>query len=108
MAEAQAINRIHRIGQEREVEVVRYIVNDSIEPVRTNTELQVYFRSSRTNLSSQYVQWVQKDKERLIQESLSASVEPPDDPGDIRWKVSSEECRTPEDSNTLNHSIRNF
>lgn len=34
MAEAQAIDRVHRFGQSREVEVVRYIVNESIENVR--------------------------------------------------------------------------
>jgi SNF2 family DNA or RNA helicase len=33
MAEAQAIDRIHRIGQKKNVEVVRYIVSDSIENV---------------------------------------------------------------------------
>jgi SNF2 family DNA or RNA helicase len=34
MAEAQAIDRVHRIGQRKNVEVVRYIVSDSIENVR--------------------------------------------------------------------------
>jgi len=34
MAEAQAMDRIHRIGQQRDVEVIRYIVSDSIEKVR--------------------------------------------------------------------------
>lgn len=34
MAEAQAVDRVHRIGQTREVEVVRYCVKDSIEEVR--------------------------------------------------------------------------
>ncbi|CAK7213479.1 hypothetical protein SBRCBS47491_001814 [Sporothrix bragantina] len=33
MAEEQAIGRIYRIGQKRDVEVVRYIVRDSIEDV---------------------------------------------------------------------------
>jgi hypothetical protein len=33
MAEAQAIDRVHRIGQQQDVDVVRYIVNDSIELV---------------------------------------------------------------------------
>ncbi len=33
MAEEQAVSRIHRIGQKRDVEVVRYIVRDSIENV---------------------------------------------------------------------------
>jgi SNF2 family DNA or RNA helicase len=30
-AEAQAIDRVHRLGQKREVETVRYIMNDSFE-----------------------------------------------------------------------------
>lgn len=33
MAEAQAIDRVHRIGQQRDVDVIRYIVKDSIETV---------------------------------------------------------------------------
>ncbi|RTE81243.1 hypothetical protein BHE90_004238 [Fusarium euwallaceae] len=33
MAEAQAIDRVHRIGQQQDVDVVRYIINDSIELV---------------------------------------------------------------------------
>ena len=34
MAEAQAIDRVHRIGQNREVFTTRYIIRDSIETVR--------------------------------------------------------------------------
>ena len=34
MAEAQAVDRVHRIGQQQDVEVVRYIVDESIECVR--------------------------------------------------------------------------
>jgi uncharacterized membrane protein len=33
MAEAQAIDRVHRIGQTREVTVTRYIVSNTIETV---------------------------------------------------------------------------
>lgn len=33
MAEAQAVDRVHRIGQTREVSVTRYIANDTIETV---------------------------------------------------------------------------
>ncbi|RSL95790.1 hypothetical protein CEP52_011840 [Fusarium oligoseptatum] len=52
MAEAQAIDRVHRIGQQQDVDVVRYIVNDSIEL---------------------YVKWIQMHKMKLITESLSTS-----------------------------------
>ena len=30
-AEAQAVDRVHRLGQKREVHTVRYIMNDSFE-----------------------------------------------------------------------------
>lgn len=33
MAEAQAVDRVHRIGQTKEVAITRYCVNDSIEEV---------------------------------------------------------------------------
>lgn len=33
MAEAQAMDRVHRIGQQRDVVVIRYIVRRSIEEV---------------------------------------------------------------------------
>ncbi|RWA06867.1 hypothetical protein EKO27_g8230 [Xylaria grammica] len=58
MAEAQAVDRIHRIGQTRDVKVIRYIISDSIE---------------------KYVHWVQRDKLRLIDETLSQSEPNPDD-----------------------------
>ena len=34
MLEEQALDRVHRIGQTRDVMTIRYIVNDSIETVR--------------------------------------------------------------------------
>lgn len=33
VAEAQAVDRVHRIGQMRDVKVIRYIVKDSVETV---------------------------------------------------------------------------
>lgn len=33
MAEAQAVDRVHRIGQSREVTVTRYIVSNTVETV---------------------------------------------------------------------------
>ena len=35
MAEAQAVNRVHRIGQKRLVTITRYIVGNSIDSVRS-------------------------------------------------------------------------
>ena len=34
MVEAQAVDRVHRIGQEREVFITRYIMANSVETVR--------------------------------------------------------------------------
>lgn len=33
MVESQAVDRVHRIGQKQDIEVVRYVVQDSIELV---------------------------------------------------------------------------
>ncbi|RLM01368.1 hypothetical protein CFD26_109040 [Aspergillus turcosus] len=52
MAEAQAVDRVHRIGQSREVVITRYLVANSIED---------------------YVRWIQEDKMRLINESLGCA-----------------------------------
>ena len=37
MVEAQALDRVHRIGQDRNVTITRYIVKDSIELVRLSS-----------------------------------------------------------------------
>ena len=44
MVEAQAVDRIHRIGQERPVTVIRYFVKDSIESVRTQCLERAYVK----------------------------------------------------------------
>ncbi|KAI1120285.1 SNF2 family N-terminal domain-containing protein [Nemania abortiva] len=64
MAEAQAIDRVHRFGQERDVTVIRYVVLDSIE---------------------EYVQWVQADKMRLIKDSFSATDGAEEKVRETRW-----------------------
>jgi len=35
MVEAQAVDRVHRIGQQRDVFITRYLIKDSIEFVRS-------------------------------------------------------------------------
>ncbi|KAK8029776.1 hypothetical protein PG993_011067 [Apiospora rasikravindrae] len=52
MLEAQAVDRVHRIGQSQDVSVTRYLVKDSVE---------------------MYVKWVQDDKLRLISQSLNCT-----------------------------------
>ncbi|KAH8897760.1 hypothetical protein GQ53DRAFT_679117 [Thozetella sp. PMI_491] len=64
MAEAQAIDRVHRIGQQQDVTVIRYVASDSIE---------------------MYVQWVQEDKLRLIKDSLSGTDQSEESFVEKRW-----------------------
>lgn len=42
MVEAQALDRVHRIGQHRDVTITRYIVKDSIELVRSYSPIWRY------------------------------------------------------------------
>jgi hypothetical protein len=51
MAEAQAIDRIHRIGQQQGVKVVRYIVSESIESVSTSSVLRMKSNSKNPVLT---------------------------------------------------------
>ncbi|KAK8112928.1 hypothetical protein PG984_013454 [Apiospora sp. TS-2023a] len=57
MAEAQAVDRVHRIGQTKEVTVIRYLVTDTVEMA--------------TNIPLKYVKWVQEEKLRIISQSLN-------------------------------------
>ncbi|CZR60109.1 uncharacterized protein PAC_10004 [Phialocephala subalpina] len=66
MAEAQAVDRVHRIGQSREVTVTRYIASNTIET---------------------YIQWVQQDKLRLINRSLDSAEVLQGDIDNARWKT---------------------
>ncbi|KAF6803820.1 transcription termination factor 2 (SNF2 family domain-containing protein) [Colletotrichum musicola] len=65
MVEAQAIARVHRIGQPKPVIATRYVTLDSIE---------------------EYVRWIQKDKLRLIARSLSSDDVSQKDLDDERWE----------------------
>jgi hypothetical protein len=47
MAEAQAVDRVYRIGQEQEVFVTRYIVPNSIETVRQIPGINLYQYATR-------------------------------------------------------------
>lgn len=50
MAEAQAVDRVYRIGQQREVVITRYIVPKSIETVREDSRT-VYMSFMLTKIS---------------------------------------------------------
>ncbi|KAL7784188.1 SNF2 family N-terminal domain-containing protein [Trichoderma afarasin] len=65
MVEAQALDRVHRIGQSREVLVTRYVTKNTIET---------------------YVQWIQKEKLKLIQQSLDSQDVSQVSFNDQRWK----------------------
>ena len=52
MAEAQAVDRVHRIGQTKAVKVTKYCVQSSIEEVRFPLFLCMPIRISLTALSS--------------------------------------------------------
>jgi SNF2 family DNA or RNA helicase len=67
MAERQAIDRIHRIGQTRKVSTTRYITRNSIET---------------------YVQWIQQSKLCLINQTLNWSETSPSSIDEQRLKVS--------------------
>ena len=52
MAEEQALDRVHRMGQRREVVATRYIVKDSIEEVRALLIPSMSLDFSLTEISS--------------------------------------------------------
>jgi SNF2 family DNA or RNA helicase len=67
MAEAQAVDRVYRIGQRREVFVTRYIV-------------------------PQYIQWVQMQKLKLVSKFVDTEGVTQADIDTERWKVSNSRC----------------
>jgi hypothetical protein len=50
MAEAQAVDRVYRIGQRREVTVTRYIVPNSIETVRVKHYSSIHVSKRRATV----------------------------------------------------------
>ncbi|KAF4944314.1 hypothetical protein FSARC_14703, partial [Fusarium sarcochroum] len=58
MTEAQAIDRVHRIGQEEDVEIIRYIVSGSIEDREKLTLITESFADDSSRLSTmRNTQW---------------------------------------------------
>lgn len=83
MAEAQAVDRVHRIGQIRDVVITRYIVHNSIETVRLDASAAI---ERRYDNRIQYVQWVQQHKMKLISRSLDYENVSQSDLDEERWK----------------------
>ncbi|KAL9621183.1 MAG: hypothetical protein Q9160_004315 [Pyrenula sp. 1 TL-2023] len=99
MVEAQAIDRVYRLGQTREVLTTRYVTPNTIEDVSQRTPTSVVYDSQipleLTDLPlailQQYVRWIQQDKLRIISQTLDST-----DAGatqaeseERRWKVRS-------------------
>ena len=79
MAEEQALDRVHRLGQRRQVHAVRYIVKKSIEEVRlfysSTPTLPTFSNCSRklNELRGQYVVRLQRSKIQLFRGSFGAN-----------------------------------
>ncbi|KAI0550442.1 SNF2 family N-terminal domain-containing protein [Xylaria curta] len=69
MVEAQAIDRVYRIGQTQQVTVIRYIVPNSVEI---------------------YVQKVQEEKMQLINHAINLDSDEEVDPESRRWEIMKE------------------
>jgi hypothetical protein len=69
MAEEQALDRVHRIGQRKKVIAIRYIVSSSIEEVSFRLHHNNHFQKTNP-MGTQYVLALQKKKNKLIQQSL--------------------------------------
>lgn len=93
MTEAQAVDRVDRIGQTRDVIIRRYTIRKSIESVSKEdyweNKLHYHQRNlyDETDSGHQYVKWVQDHKLKLIQQSLSESETSQSAVDEKRWKV---------------------
>ena len=54
MVEDQALDRVHRIGQEKEVTTVRYIVNNTLEEVRPYQHRLSYINHGGANFCTEH------------------------------------------------------
>ena len=84
MVEAQAVDRVHRIGQKREVVITRYIMLNSIERVDQST---TYLIGINTD-SVQYIQRIQDEKLQFINQSIDSEHSSQDDIENRQYEVS--------------------
>jgi hypothetical protein len=69
MVEAQAVDRVYRIGQTQEVTVIRYIVPTSVEIISVPFWLFSNYSVVNTHHRAQYVQQVQQEKLKIIHQA---------------------------------------
>ena len=69
--EAQAIGRVHRLGQKRNVEIVRFVMKDSVEP-RILQMLKNKYSDSSAN--DEQVELSEKEKKRRAEPLLVGSI----------------------------------
>ena len=86
MVEAQAVDRVHRIGQEREVVITRYIMRNSVEKVDQSTN--PFYEIRPVDSVFQYIQKIQDDKLQLINRSIDSECLSQDDIEKSQWEVS--------------------
>lgn len=88
MLERQALDRVHRLGQTKEVTSISYVVSgsDSVEEV---TLLPPYLVSSHLHTASQYIRKRQEWKSAMITASLGSSDSASQQPLDSLLQVSS-------------------
>ena len=78
MAEEQAVDRVHRMGQTRPVTITRYYVKDSIEEVREfvfGRQRDEQYTIFTNSFGLQHVVLVQRNKHRLIAQSMDLQQE---------------------------------
>lgn len=73
MVEAQAVDRVYRIGQTQEVTVIRYIVPDSVETVKWFILIRSNIQLQAADYKTQYVQVVQQEKMNIINQTISTT-----------------------------------
>jgi hypothetical protein len=74
MIEQQAVERVHRLGQRRDVTITRYIMKDSFEIVRllyTPFVARVYILTSKQDMMR-----YQDRKLELVKQSLDSHTDP--------------------------------
>ena len=70
MVEDQALDRVHRIGQTKEVTTVRYIVRNTLEEVRWPNKLHLVFKIKELTFK-QSIRHQQSRKRNLAEQAFA-------------------------------------